>query len=582
MNLTEFLTRVDETVKQLSREELENFVHLRSRTLPESKRNEFIEQLLYAQGKPRACVEEYSIDSIKAELTDTMEKLQKIGTGEIGIDSCYNEEYDDWYDAPSDEFCFQDTAGIGNIVHKACEMLHTAIDYNLSSEALLLSDTQMELDVEIFGDFEDYSGEPMNLIRLYTYGIVSFDLTGWGLDTLYLTYLTEPRNKRPESLYLIFLYFDNEDLSIERMMQRGFDDLEDINEFLADWIKYLVAKQGDLAQRLIKEASELLNDGKSRLDIAEKYCAEHPGLYEQILVDGTGFSPAELLEIGKEALENISENLIIRSRIALRTAEYALKLNNPLFAEECWIEAYRSNTNPINFLRVAVGSKDYESHMDELRAIYNSVLDKRTDEAVFGKNDELCENIIDDNTYYTLLFFGGEFRHMVDTGMNVNYALGWSSTFMKCGIALLLIYLFNGDELFSGCNAMCLQVMDYIRFNKDEYLQGTEGDIADIDRKEMFWSCFDKWKEHTPMDQADREYILKRLDNWISMRVEGIMQENRRRYYGECAAFIAALGEVHESLGVENGKALLMEQYRKTYSRRSAFRAELKRFGMID
>ncbi len=582
MNLTKFLKRVDEAVKHMSREELENFVYLRARTLPEPKREEFIEQLLYKQGKPQACVEEYSIDSIKAELTDIMEKLQKIKTGEIGIDSCYNEEYDDWYDSVSDEFIFEDTAGIGNIVQKACEMLHTAIDYNLFSEALSLSDAMTELKVEIFGDYEDFSDEPMNLIRLNTHGIVSFDLTDWGLDTLNLTYLTEPESKKCEMLYMMFLYFDDENLSIERMMQRGCDDLEDIDEFLADWIKYLGTKKGDIAQRLINEALELLNDGESRLDIAEKYCAEHPGLYEQILVDGAGFSSAELLEIGKEALENISENLIIRSRIALCTAEYALELNNQLFAEECWIEAYRSNTNPINFLRIAINSRDYESRIDELRAIYNGFSNKRADKDVFDKNNELCKNIVDDNTYYALMFFGGEFRQVVETGMNVNNALGWSSTFMKCGIALLLIYLFDGEKLSSGCEAMCSRVMDYISFNKDEYLQGTELNAEDIDKKELFWNCFVEWKKHTPMEPADREYILKRLDNWISMRVEGIMQANRRRYYGECASYIAALGEVNESLGIKNGKALLMEQYRKKYSRRSAFRTELKRLGMIE
>lgn len=336
------------------------------------------------------------------------------------------------------------------------------------------------------------------------------------------------------------------------------------------------------AQTLIKEASELLHNGGNRLAIAQKYCAEHPGLYEQLLTDRTDFSPAELLKIGQEALENISENLIIRSRIALRTAEYALELNKPQIAEDCWIEAYRSDTNPINFLRIAVNSRAYESHITELRSIYNRFSNKRGYRYSFGRNDELCENTIDDNTYYTLLFFGGEFRRMIENGMSTKNALGWSLTFMKCGIALLLIYLFNGNELPSGCEAMCSLAMDYIEFDKDEYLQGTAAEDTGNGAKELFWTCFSEWKKYTPMEITDREYILKRLDSWVSIRVEGIMQENRRRYYNECAAYIAALGEVNESIGITNGKALLMELYRKRYLRRSAFRKELRRFGMID
>ncbi|MGN1202902.1 MAG: hypothetical protein ACI4RF_06360, partial [Eubacterium sp.] len=119
MNLTEFLTRVDESVKQMSREELEKFLHLVARTLPERKRDEFIEQLLYVQDKPQDSADEYSIGSIKTELSAIMEELQKIETGEIGIGSRYNEEYDDWYCDISEEFIFEDTKEIGSIIDRA-------------------------------------------------------------------------------------------------------------------------------------------------------------------------------------------------------------------------------------------------------------------------------------------------------------------------------------------------------------------------------------------------------------------------------------------------------------------------------
>ena len=58
------------------------------------------------------------------------------------------------------------------------------------------------------------------------------------------------------------------------------------------------------------------------------------------------------------------------------------------------------------------------------------------------------------------------------------------------------------------------------------------------------------------------------------------MENNRRNYYGECAGFIAALGEVMESNGEEGAKNRLLEQYRYKYSRRRAFHEELRRYGM--
>ena len=60
------------------------------------------------------------------------------------------------------------------------------------------------------------------------------------------------------------------------------------------------------------------------------------------------------------------------------------------------------------------------------------------------------------------------------------------------------------------------------------------------------------------------------------------MAGSYRNYYGECAAFIAALGEVEESLGLISGKNVMMLAYRQQYNRRTAFHSELRSYGMDD
>lgn len=60
------------------------------------------------------------------------------------------------------------------------------------------------------------------------------------------------------------------------------------------------------------------------------------------------------------------------------------------------------------------------------------------------------------------------------------------------------------------------------------------------------------------------------------------MDANRRKYYGECAAYIAALGEVQESMGNAGAKQRLMTSYKDKYSRRSAFREEMRHYGWTD
>lgn len=75
---------------------------------------------------------------------------------------------------------------------------------------------------------------------------------------------------------------------------------------------------------------------------------------------------------------------------------------------------------------------------------------------------------------------------------------------------------------------------------------------------------------------------LKRGERLVEKRVEGIMEGNYRKYYGECAGYIAALGEVMESRGIMNGKQKMMFEYKQCYSRRRAFHEELRNYGMMD
>ncbi len=84
------------------------------------------------------------------------------------------------------------------------------------------------------------------------------------------------------------------------------------------------------------------------------------------------------------------------------------------------------------------------------------------------------------------------------------------------------------------------------------------------------------------MEPDIRTRALKRIEGLIEKRTEGIMNANRRNYYGECAAFIAALGEVQESLGESGAKQRLMTSYKDKYPRRNAFRAEMRDYGWID
>lgn len=174
---------------------------------------------------------------------------------------------------------------------------------------------------------------------------------------------------------------------------------------------------------------------------------------------------------------------------------------------------------------------------------------------------------MDSQSYYMVAFFDGEFQHVINEGMNVKNAVGWSSTFMKSGIALFLLSLYSGEQLSQGCRKMCENVVCSIEFTVQEYSKGLSRTF-ELNDVEAFWNLFGRWKNSNVLTEADQEMIINKLDQWIQMRVEGIMQNNRRNYYGECAAFVAAFGEVRESRGERNAKDNIFEaKIEKLHSR---------------
>ena len=68
---------------------------------------------------------------------------------------------------------------------------------------------------------------------------------------------------------------------------------------------------------------------------------------------------------------------------------------------------------------------------------------------------------------------------------------------------------------------------------------------------------------------------MAKIEQLIEMRIKGIMEKSRTKYYWECAAFIAAWGEVSESNGVKYAKERIASKYKSQYSRRHFFTAEL-------
>ena len=411
------------------------------------------------------------------------------------------------------------------------------------------------------------------------------DLKNVALDTLYCGYHAVSLKKRSEKLYEIMTSAKERELSLEALLQHG-EELPEFSEFLKGWIDYLGKQMDGVADGLFLEAVGLCNDIHMAGNYAKKFAVTHPGLYLELLEHPKSADPRELAELGEEALKQVPKKYTIRGRIALKTAEYRLAAKEDKESvKKYYFTAFESDTNAVNYLRGLLNGLDKEEGRRELSHVLGTFDLGKSSFWEYGgsvSGAERAENRPDRIALLSLKFLDGQFEEVLEKGLNQRKALGWSGTFMKQGIAMFLLALYEGKWNGKGIQAMADMVKKTFGFSIEEYQYGLdESAVSVIDSagKELFYDVFAHWRQLTPMGEKMREKAIKKIEKLLEKRTAGIMEANRRNYYGECAAYIAALGEVKESLGEVGAKQSFMTSYKEKYSRRNAFRAEMKNFG---
>ena len=620
MNLPQFLKKIDTFSSRMSRDQLERLVHEIARTTPEQER----ERLLFLftafavedpdssrggtgggeQGFPFD--DDKNNESLKKEIDSLIETLEELEEGERTLVSDYNYEYDDWYNSDVDEFTFADPDGILVDIGKAMELVHVCMDRELYRQGFILADLLSCVTVSVEGVYLDFDDGIMDLEALNNHDLLEDDVYQLFLkEAIYLCYLVSAPGERAEEILHLIGNLRYHSFKLEEIMQMGNGDLPDFDAFLQDWIRALSAGSGGQYERMLQDALSMIQDEESALEVAKQNILTHPALLEKLMMDNLDTGEPDLrmsmLKAGQSALEQIPSNNRIRSRIALLTASYAVGLDDTEESERCLLEAFRSQTTTLNYLRLRFLTKDWEKHRAKALEIFEEMIRGIPDRKSSGfySYSSGPDNVLGGNDCCCIFYFQEEFEKMRETGMTTKNVLGWSSTFMKNGIALMLLMLHQGENYGKGMLAMLSRARDACGFDIREYYRGTAMEAPEAylkdeisfaeeaddyedstDEKTVFSDLLKTWKKEVHFSGNDAALWMERIDHWIEWRVEGIMNANKRNYYGECASFIAAFGEVQESRGIPKAKAMIMERYRAAYSRRRAFRDELCLYGM--
>ncbi len=563
MNYPTFLKKVDQLAARCDADSLRVFVHEIARTMPESNRQRFLTTLSDFCDDPAETPSKVKADAVHLsdQIDRILEVLSEIQDGDRELECVYNEEWDDWYDNADEEFLFSDPSGILDDVALAIRLLHDALDQEEYEKGAMLAQRLSVLTIQVFGDYQD----AMGIKDLASHDLLDISLKQTVKEAVYLAYMGTREPECAEAMLTIMDNFHDYSISLEDVLQMGSEEI-DLNALLPSWMEALARRPEVKADSLLKEVLDMLQDKNDILNYASRYAQSHPILYLKILSEGLNdSSPKEMMQIGLRGMKEIPVNHETRSVISLLTAEYALKVQNRQIAENCWLEAFRSLSTAVNYLRLRLQSQCWESYAAVARGIYTSYYTSR--------------NQWNQKPLAALMFFDARFEEMFNRFMKPGNGIGWSSTFMKEGIALILMLLDTGPGNRQGMTAMRGIAIHACSFYRDGYCAGTDV-VSKSSDSVFFQECFDKWKSQIVLPENAHDLWTARIEKWIALRVSAIMNANRRNYYGECAAFIAALGEVQES-EKPGYKGRLMQQYRANYSRRRAFHEELRRYGMI-
>ncbi len=593
MNLEEFTEQVDRCAQSLSQEELRGFLHNFARKVPEKEREEFLELLRLAgetgQEGDTQPEEAAAVRGIRPEYERLLELFSQIQAGERFLTAeSYEVEQEAYWDSDW-EWAYQDDQGIGEIYEEASLLLEQCVNDGFYPEAEELAECLLDTDVTVENDEDEYLD--MGLEELVEEKIASIHLKELAAYILYAAYMVSPPEQRAEELFQYYQKDMFRQVPLENMLRVGKEELPDLPAFWDSWIQLLSRQQGVKALWLLKETIRSQFDAGKMLEVAREAYEIHPSLYLEALEMMKGSaSERQRTEVGKEALEKVDVRYVIRSRIARETAGAALRSGQESVAAVCWREAFLSDSTPTNYLRWVNESGEPEECGTVARRMASQLPKKQNfgavslDSSLYRMPDEQTENALVSYSGTILRFLAGDFDYAWSKCQKEKEPLGWTGHFVKCGISLFLLLLYQGEQLESGCAGAAWEAMKSMGFDSAHYLQGTrqEGETESDPAQgtAIFWKAFCSWKRFYPLTEKQANLYLRKLETLIDKRIRAIVSGQFRNHYYASAQLAAALGEVKESRGERGAKENILQHYRREFPRHSSFHAALRDCGM--
>ncbi|MBO5070688.1 MAG: hypothetical protein J6C37_10055 [Roseburia sp.] len=568
-------------IQELNRESIQNVV-LKMTEFLSKEQYDRLEELIDAQKAENAALEvNQAVQRMSQEFVNEKMKqieswMSQIDEGELYLDVDEYEDYSSGYWDSDWITEYYDNQGIGDKIVSMIQFAKDCVDDRRYQEANSIYEWLWEMSVSTDSEYEC---EPVGLELLEEKDIIRTDMKQLALLTLYTDYQVLESEKRAEDIYLYFTFHAFQALHIEDMFRVGRENLTGTEQFFEDWIALLQTKSGKVEGRLLQEAVLYKEGIEGLVRIADQNCSIHPSLYLTIMGEyDRNHNYLQIENTGERALEKIDVSLKIRSEIALKAAYASSCLGHTeKMMQFCW-EGFRSDSTEKNFLRL-FGTKEMAMRYG-MRGEEVLVSRLKGNPAEYTRNEELSQNVIAEMDYYSLCFYMGNFDKVKQISKNPQGSLGWSGKFIRYGIRLFLLYLYD-KPLPSKAAA---SIAAYVGFRDETDFSNAmvfESEVVEESRKNgtsMFWGYFQRWKPYFQVSKEEKKKYLAWAEKIVYGRTDAIVGGQHRNHYGEVAALLALVGEIKESMEGAGAKQMIFAEYKRKFPRHSSFQAEMRNF----
>ncbi|MDO4339998.1 MAG: hypothetical protein Q4C91_18230 [Eubacteriales bacterium] len=571
---------MEQKIKALSKENLQDIILNMMGLLSK-------EQCEKLEGMIEACTTEKDknqlTERMSQEFTDEKmellrEWMRQIDEGELYLDVDEYEEYSDSYWDRDWITDYYDNQGIGDKIEFMIQFARDCVDDRKYQEANELYEWLWEMSVSTD---PEYGGDSVELELLSENKIIHTDLEQLALLALYADYQVQEPENRAEDIYLYFSIYTFRKLHIQDMFNAGREELDGTEQFWEDWIALLQTETGETESRLLQEAVLYREGIDGLVKTADENCDVHPSLYLSAMQEyNKKHEYLQIERIGDRAIEKIDSRLKIRSGIALMAAYAASCLghteNQMRF---CW-ECFRSDSTVRNFLRLFGTEEMAEKYGLKGREVLRSIEKRNPVEYTSAGNLELERNLVGDYEYDTLSFYMGDFQKVKAVSKNPQGSLGWSGSFIRYGIRLILLYLYE-NPLPSKAAASIAEYVGFSDGNDLSLQMDFEREIVEESRRlkiSTFWNYFQRWKKYFQMSEEEKNNYFIWAEKIVYSRADAIVSGQHRRHYGEVAELLAMAAEIKEEMGEVGAKQMVFREYKKKFPRHSSFQAEMRSY----